>query len=315
MSRRVAEFAVCLLGCAVAWVSLPGSALGDVATPPEVGLLPLSGSLVTAGSLQEGEQLQAAREAKLANPEAVAAREASRMQFEHLTDQQAAKIASETFPSVVDEPSGGPPSLPSGDRIQGYVSDDAARMDLGEGGHGLIESMLPMAVEVSPGQRAPIDLGLTQAASGFQPRTPLVEVQIPGQTGEGIRLANTGVSVTPVGSRGAALSSVPGVLDGMSVLYANTQTDGYGGKADDLRLCGRYNLAFCRKSFAAFFSTRSARWCECCAGVDWRGGCGNRQGRVDDRVGSTSVCAGCGGNERPGINERDRRHGHADAKY
>ena len=58
------------------------------------------------GSPVEGEQAHAGEEAKLSNPEEVAAREKSRTEFENLDSEQAERIAGEAFPAVISESAG-----------------------------------------------------------------------------------------------------------------------------------------------------------------------------------------------------------------
>ncbi len=184
------------------------------------------GSLVTPGSPVAGEEAQAGEQAKLTNPEAVAAREASKTKYEGLDSEQAAKVAGEAFPKLVDEPAGGPPGLAAGESITGYPDDNAARIDLGGGKHGVVESMEPIAVETSSGQREPIDLSLGEVGGAFQPLRSDVALRIPKRLADGVQLASTGVTLTPVDEHGAALGGSEGVLDGgATVLYANTQTD------------------------------------------------------------------------------------------
>jgi sugar lactone lactonase YvrE len=224
---------VCLVLCCVAGLAVsPVTALGEgsssEAAPPGEGSgasSGLGGALVTPGSPTQGEQAQAAEGAKLANPNAVAEREASQTKFEGLNTEQAANVASEAFPAVIDEPAGWPPKLPAGQSITAYPSDRAAQVDLGGGKYGVIESLAPIAVEASPGQRVPVDLGLTEAGGGFEPKTPVVGVRIPKRLGEGVALASTGVSLTPVSEQGSPLGGSEGTLDGAAVFYANTQTD------------------------------------------------------------------------------------------
>jgi hypothetical protein len=224
--KRLRSLVVCLV-CLTGLAAGSPAAFGE-GSPSAEGTgasFSLAGPLVIPESPVEAEQLQAEREAKLASPEAVAAREASRTKFEGLTTQQAAKVASESFPAVIDEPAGGPPKLPAGQSIGSYLTDDAAQVELGEGKHGLIEAVAPIAIETSPGQRVPVDLSLSAVGGGFEPKTPVVGVRIPKQLGEGVQLAGSGLSLTPVNAQGAALSGSEGILDGVSVLYANTQTD------------------------------------------------------------------------------------------
>lgn len=219
--------AVCLGCCAIGLAVSPVAALGEGAPAGEGSGAPssLGGPLVTPGSPTQGEQAHAAEEAKLANPNAVAEREASRTKFEGLDTEAAAKLAGETFPAVVDEPTGGPPKLPAGESIVGYPIDNAAQVDLPEGRQGIIESLEPIAVETSPGQRVPVDLSLGEVGGAFEPKTPVVGVRIPKRLGDGVSLGSTGVSLTPVDAQGTSLGGSEGAVDGAGVFYANTLTD------------------------------------------------------------------------------------------
>ena len=177
------------------------------------------------GSPTEAEQLEAQQEVKGVSPEAVIEREASRTEFAGLDKAEAATVASEAFPAVITAPAGGPPVLPAGQSIRSYLTEDAAQVELGHGKQGVIESMQPMALESSPGRLLPIDLGLTAVGNAFQPTRSEVDVRIPKELNQGVRLAETGISVIPVNQQDDALSGSEGVIDGASVLYANTQTD------------------------------------------------------------------------------------------
>jgi streptogramin lyase len=232
MRFTVRGLAACLLCCGVALGVSPVVALGE-ATPSEV--LPvgegsgssssLESSLVIPGSPTEAEQLRAQEEAKRSSPEAVAEREASQTKFEGLDTEQATKVASEAFPAVVDEPAGGPPQLPVGESITGFPTDNAAEVDLGGGERRIIESAAPIALEGSSGQHTPIDLSPASVGSAYEPQTPVTVVRIAKRLSEGIALTGIGVSLTPVDAAGSPLGGSEGVVDGVSVLYANTQPD------------------------------------------------------------------------------------------
>jgi streptogramin lyase len=185
----------------------------------------LGSSLVIPGSLTQGEQVQAAEAAKLASPEAVVEREASRTEFEGLNAGQVASVDGEAFPAVVDDPAGGLPELPTGQSIAGYPTDNAAQIALPGGKHVVVESLEPIAIQTSSGGRTPIDLGLSDVGSSFQPATPAVMVSIPKQLSDGVQLPGVGVSLTPVDASGSPLSGSEGAVDGAAVLYANTQID------------------------------------------------------------------------------------------
>jgi streptogramin lyase len=224
--KRLRSLVVCLACLTGLAVGSP-AAFAEGSSPAEGtgASSSLDGSLVTPGSPVEGEQSAAQEQAKLSSPEAVAAREASRTTFEGLNAGQAASLDGEAFPAVVDGLAGGPPKLPAGQSIVGYSTDNAAQVDLPEGKHAVIESMAPIALERSGGGHVPVDLGLSETGGAFEPKTPVVGVRIPKSLGEGLQLSAVGVSLTPVNAQGAALGGSEGVLDGASVLYANTQTD------------------------------------------------------------------------------------------
>jgi hypothetical protein len=205
-----------------------GIASSRVVTPAVSGS---SGSLsgnplvVPAAEFLVGGQLAAAEEARLANPEAVSIREESRTKFSGLSTEQASRVDGEAFPAVIDESGGGLGKLPAGVSVVGYASDDAAQVDLPGGGHGVVESLAPIAVEGSLGQRVPVDLSLAEVGGVFEPRTPVVGVRIPKRLGDGVSLGGTGVSLTPVDGQGVSLGGSEGAVDGMGVFFANTQTD------------------------------------------------------------------------------------------
>lgn len=225
---------LCLLFCAaLGWWAAGVSAGDGVALAggspsssrvPEASLL--RDGLVVPGLqvLDEEQQVSAAQEARWASPGAVLARELSQTAYRRLDPAQAAWVATDLFPALVERPDDTQPALGPGQRLVGYVADNAARVVLAGGRHGLVVSTTPIAAP-SGGGLAPLNLALAEAGSGFTPRTPLVGLQIPRRLQAGVALSASGVSLTPVDSRGAPLGGSQGMLDGASVLYANTQTD------------------------------------------------------------------------------------------
>jgi RHS repeat-associated protein len=219
MRIAVWRLGMCVLCCAAGMLGYSPVALAEVSASGEEALVfPGAPSPLSGLSASETEAV------RRNSPEAVMAREESLTKYEGLDSQQVAKLASEVFPAVVDDPAGGPPQLPAGQGITAFLADDAARVDLGEGKHGVIESLAPMAVEAEAG-RVPIDLGLKEAGGVFEPRVPLVGLRIPKRLSDGVGLAATGVSLTPVDGQGSSLGGSEGSVDGATVLYANTQAD------------------------------------------------------------------------------------------
>jgi len=215
---------VCVLGCVLGGSSLTACAWAGEASPeaPLVG-----GPTVVPGgeSLLGGEQQQLAEEARRDSPEAVAMREASQTEFEGLDSEQAVKVDREAFQHVVEDPAGGPPQLPEGQRIVSYPTARTAQLELPDHKSGVLESLSPIAIETSPTTSVPIDLTLSEEAGQFRPARGLVAVGIPKRLGDGVSLSDQGVSLTPVDGQGQALGGSEGSLVGASVLYANTLAD------------------------------------------------------------------------------------------
>jgi RHS repeat-associated protein len=220
--------AAALLACLLVGLAIsPFAASGDSSPAVEVvaNTSLLSGALVTPGSPDQGEQSQAAEQARLARPEAVAEREASRSEYEHLNTRQAEAVAGATFPALIDEPADGAPKAPEGARITSYTSDNTARADLGGGKLGVIESSTPIATASRSGGYVPLDLSLEEVGKAFKPKLSPVGIRIPRTLSDGVSLGGSGVSLAPVDARGAALRTPGQVTAGMSVLYANALPD------------------------------------------------------------------------------------------
>jgi RHS repeat-associated protein len=214
---------LCIAGL---WACVAASAQGS----PELGNTggaPTESPLVIpqAEAFIGGSETQDAQEVRSANPEAVAAREESQTKYKGLGAGEVAELAGQLFPALVNELAGGPPKLPAGESITTYLTDSAAQVDLGGGVRGVIDSTVPMAIETSPGQRTPLDLSLRQSGSFFEPMMPLVRVRMPEHLGDGVQLADTGISLVPANGQGSALGGSEGSLVGGSVVYANTQVD------------------------------------------------------------------------------------------
>ena len=224
MSRLLALCLVCVVGV----LGPQGAALAEEPSSSG-GSSSLFESPLTVGggeSLLGGEQQQLAEEARRANPEAAAARAASASAYETLGPSEAQEVDDHAFARLIDEPAGGPPKLPEGERISKIVAANTAQVSLPDGRHGVLESLAPIATRSSSsGEWAPIDLGLEESGGAFQPKTPVagVRVRIPKRLGEGAQLTDSGVSLTPLDEHGAALEGAPGVIDGASVYYGDSE--------------------------------------------------------------------------------------------
>ena len=221
----------CLIGILLSFALCAGSAFAEGSSElGGTGASPLESPLVVpeAQPLLGSESVGNAEEARLASPEAVAAREESQTEWEGLDVAEAAGLADHAFPGVIESPDGGL-QLPEGESVTEYPTDDAAEVRLSTGGRGVAESLAPIAVEVSPDQRVPVDLGLVEASGAFEPLTPVVGVRIPKQLRDGVSLVGTGVSLTPVDASGVSVGGSEGQVDGAVVFYGGV---GVGSDVD-----------------------------------------------------------------------------------
>ena len=187
---------------------------------------PLASGVVVPAvqGLDEGEQITDAAEARKASPSAYQARRASQTAYEHLSSGQAKKLAAQVFPRLINEPAGGPPPIPAGAHAT-YPSDNIAQIALPSGKHEAVESTALIALQTSQHKHTPINLGLHETASGFQPASPLVAVQIAKHLNDATEISRLGVSLTPAQSDGAPLSNTEGEVDGATVIYPNSAPD------------------------------------------------------------------------------------------
>jgi RHS repeat-associated protein len=219
MIRRV--FLLWMVG-AVAGLSCCGSALAfsgmDSRSASPLDSLAMPGFEQLTGS----QQAVIADTVRRADPVAAAARVVSRHAFSGLDAASAARVARQAFPGVlaVSSPSD-TELLASGQRITGYVGQNAASLDLGHGNHGVLESSTPLAAVTPSGREVPIDLRLRRANGGFAPSVAASGVVLHSRADGGATFTDTGLSIAPV----AGGANATGIQDGGGVLYANTQTD------------------------------------------------------------------------------------------
>ncbi len=218
---------VCACVAAVAgWIFLPSA---DGATSEPDSMILAGDPLTVVGSPMEPEEVAAERQARSANPEILAEKLESGSKFEGLSSDQAASVDGEAFPALVDEPAGGFPVLPEGARVLSYSSSSSASVELSDGRHAGLSSLLPIATEVHEGQNAPIDLRLVETGHGFQVKTPNSDAQvlIPKRLSEGPVLTSSDVGLVPVDEHGTALGG-EGVVDGATVFYGDSESPSSG---------------------------------------------------------------------------------------
>ncbi len=182
-----------------------------------------------AGQLVGGDGLSAARAARRASPEAVAARAASREKFHGLSPARVRAVTAGSFPQLIATDSG-VPVLPAGDRIVSYPTDHSAEVSTPHGPR-LIEALFPIATTAGRGRHVPLNLQLTEAGTSFRPVRSSEAVSIPSDLSRGVSLTSAGVSLTPVSRSGGALASTSAAPDGAAVLW-NTTKPAASGEGD-----------------------------------------------------------------------------------
>jgi sugar lactone lactonase YvrE len=86
----------------------------------------------------------------------------------------------------------------------------------------LLETSFPLRVDTETGDDVPVDLSLERSEDSIEPRVPLVELELPQELGDGIRLPDLGIDVNLLGmSSGVA----PSLLDNDIAAYPNVGTD------------------------------------------------------------------------------------------
>jgi RHS repeat-associated protein len=153
------------------------------------------------------------------------ARATSRKLYRNLSAAQAAVVANDSHPSVVNQPASPLPPLAAGERILNYPTATSATVALSGGRHAVLSSTTPLSVATPSGARRPIDLSVHPAGHSFAPAVALVPISIPRSVSSGVRIVNSDITITPVDVQGAPLRGAQGVDLSGSVLYANTQTD------------------------------------------------------------------------------------------
>jgi RHS repeat-associated protein len=216
--RLVGRFAMwCLLFCGglASWAA----GVSQAASSTEGGGVSLlSAPFVTSASPEQAGEVQAEREAKLAAPEAVAERLASRKQYEGLHGEEAVALAKQVF--SIEHPSWTAPDSAGEGRITKYLGENTATEVSASGKHLLLESTVPLRSAVGSGQLAPTSLTLEEREGAFVPANPVVPVSIAKTPAGGMSLP-LGISIAPVQ---AAAPEGP-VTAGDRVVFPGTATD------------------------------------------------------------------------------------------
>jgi RHS repeat-associated protein len=165
-----------------------------------------------------GQGIVAAAEAKRANPEAVAEREASRTRFAGLKRDGAVALAEKTF--GIQHPSWISPASDGTGHITKYVNDTSAVEQTASGKHLLVSSTVPLRSAIGTGRLEPTSLALQEKEGAQVPANPLVPISISKAPSGGVSLPLS-ISVAPE----QAAAPEASVVVGDRVVYPGTATD------------------------------------------------------------------------------------------
>ncbi len=168
-----------------------------------------------AGELAAGQGLPVEAGPKT-NPQA-----AEELPHTELGRGEAEELLTNVFPSALEEPAG----IFNGElEIEQFHSDHVAVLAPPTPGAqpGLLSSLLPLRTEDHEGEKEAVDLELERSEGEVEPTNPLVEVQIPGELGEGIALPESNLAIHFAGDSSERSASV---VEGAATFYPNVAPD------------------------------------------------------------------------------------------
>jgi sugar lactone lactonase YvrE len=151
---------------------------------------------------------------------------ADEMPHSNLDREGASELVEGVFGPVLESVSGPFDDL----QVDHFLADNVAvvtptQPEEGESdsaGPLLVDSMLPLRTENDQGQVRQVDLGLEHDDGELQPVNPLVDVGIPNELGDGIKLPEMGITI---GVGGAPEQVSPSIVGESVALYPNISED------------------------------------------------------------------------------------------
>jgi hypothetical protein len=177
---------------------------------------------VTA-SRSQAQAAEARERQRRATPEAQRERAASRHSYGNAPNEAALATAREKFPANLLSDVWAPPPLPAGHHLVyksehgGIVKDDSGRS------RAVLESAVPIQVEDSSGDLAPVSLTLHERGEALVPENPLVPLQVEKTAAEGAELPRSGIGFGFASATSAGASAETTVAD--KAFYPNIARD------------------------------------------------------------------------------------------
>ncbi|HEX8103203.1 MAG TPA: hypothetical protein VF533_11360 [Solirubrobacteraceae bacterium] len=163
-----------------------------------------------------------ARAASAGSDEAKAERAVSRSAHRELNDAAALQADALTHPKIARGKVWTGLEVHPGEGVERFLGNFGARIDRGEGERpALVESTLPLSVLGDDGRRRPVDLSLQPGWNSYSPASSAAGIVFPRALGDGMRLSDAGLKVTPVVARP---DGAP-VVEDARLSWANVEVD------------------------------------------------------------------------------------------
>ncbi|HET7454132.1 MAG TPA: 6-bladed beta-propeller [Solirubrobacterales bacterium] len=180
----------------------PGGPAEEIVHPPapedfDPSRLPAAQDVTQA--LEQAEDEEDERKAWLASPEAAQEREHSRFAFAGLGRDDAEDLLRTVFGEELTQLNRDPARFLSDAQLLSTSEPTSATVK--DAGNGmLLESSLPVQAEDEEGELRKVDLSLEESGSGFETDNALVEVEIPDEAGQPIKVGDDGVAIELAGA-------------------------------------------------------------------------------------------------------------------
>jgi YD repeat-containing protein len=191
---------------------------GEIPPPSNISVeSPGPAQVAAAAAAAEAEE--EARERELEAPTAQQEQQASEQAYADASVEEARQLLLSSFSDALLDLNADPARFLSDVNLVRSYGEGAGTIS-DEGNGSLLEAAIPLRVENEEGQLEKVDLDLEQSPSGFDPENPIIDVQIPGSSGQPILLGEQGLAIRPLGT------AHPGQeLGGQNVFYSDVRQD------------------------------------------------------------------------------------------
>jgi hypothetical protein len=127
-------------------------------------------------------------------------REHSRTAYRGQSDEEAHRTARTQFPELIGPWETRWPALGK-DELKHYLSDTAAVVETADGSNAVVESIVPLRGRQPDGERAPVDLALTEVGDALAPKSSATKVRMPRDLSRTLRFPDSSLGVALAGAR------------------------------------------------------------------------------------------------------------------